>query len=173
LVSLVDLYPTLMDLTGAPCAADLDGQSFAPELVGRPCTRRPWVLAEYHDSTCNTGWFMLREDRWKYIAYAGHPPQIFDLASDPAEVHNLAETRPDICRQLDARLRRIVDYAAVDARVKAYDRASFARWRQERLAAGDYRALMSRIFSGWDKLAADECQAWTDADEARILAWLS
>jgi hypothetical protein len=60
----------------------------------------------------------------------------------------------------------------VDAKVKAYDRASFRSWRQEHVAAGDYRELMTRIFSGWDRLEESDVQPWTDSDEAIILEWL-
>ena len=55
----------------------------------------------------------------------------------------------------------------------AYDLVSFAQWRNERLAAGDYRGLMGRIFSGWDRLELGEVQPWTDEDEQYILTWLN
>jgi choline-sulfatase len=34
--------------------------------------------------------FMIRRGRHKYIACAGDPPQLFDLAADPLELDNLA-----------------------------------------------------------------------------------
>ena len=33
---------------------------------------------------------------WKYLRYAGHPPQLFNLDDDPEELHNLAQSSPDI-----------------------------------------------------------------------------
>jgi choline-sulfatase len=34
---------------------------------------------------------MIRRDRWKYIACAGDPPQLYDVAADPHELRNLAD----------------------------------------------------------------------------------
>jgi len=172
LVSLVDMYPTLMDLAGAPHPDGLDGQSLMGELTGQAATGHDQVLAECHDSSCSTGSFMLRRGDWKYIAYVGYAPQLFDLAADPWEIRNLAGARPDIVAEMDRRLRDIVDYEAVDARIKAHDRRSFAEWRGQERAAGTYERTMARIHSGWD--AADApVSPWTAEDEARIERWLA
>ena len=32
---------------------------------------------------------------------------------------------------------------------------------------------MARIFSGWDRLAADQIRPWTERDEVRIERWLA
>ena len=174
-VSLVDIYPTLMDLVGRPTPAGLDGHSLMPELTGRPSQRPDWVLSEYHDTTCNTGSFMIRRGDWKYIAYPGYEPMLFDLQADPDEVRNLAVARPELVRQMDALLRSVVDYPAVDAKVKAYDRASFAAWRAEMKAkgAGKYEEMMAKIFSGNEGVRPENLKPWTAEDEARIEKWLS
>jgi arylsulfatase K len=170
-VSLVDIYPTLMDMAGIAQPDGLDGHSLMPELTGRTATRPDWVLGEYHDTSCNTGTFMLRRADWKYIAYVGQPPQLFNLRDDPEEVTNAAESAPAVVAEMDALLRRIVDYEAVDAKVKAYDRDAFGRWRDEERKAKTYGETMARIFSGWDDLKPEDIVPWTDADEARIEAW--
>jgi arylsulfatase A-like enzyme len=115
---------------------------------------------------------MLRQGDWKYVVYVGYEPQLFNLAEDPGELVNLASARPDIVGRMDRLLREIVDCEVVDARVKAYDRRSFAQWRQEKLAEGTYADLMARVYSGWDDLPDDEVQPWTPEDEALIEAWL-
>ncbi len=172
-VSLVDLYPTLMDMAGLPHPPGLDGQSLLSEVRGqRPEGLRDWAFAECHDTTSCTGSFMLRRGDWKYIVFAGMSPLLFDLAEDPHEVRNLALTRPDIVADLDQRLRQVVDYEAVDAEVKAYDRASFRRWREEQLAAGTYHQNMAHLHSGWDHLDPSDIQPWREEDERRIVQWL-
>jgi arylsulfatase K len=173
LASLVDIYPTLMDMARSNPPGGLDGHSLMPELCGRPGGRPDWVLSQFHDTTCNTGSFMLRRGDWKYIAYPGYRPMLFDLRADPDEIRNLAPLRPEDVRQMDTFLRSIVDYPAVDAQVKAYDRASFAAWRSEMKARGRYESLMAEIFSGGDKVDAAHLKPWTARDEAQIEKWLS
>jgi arylsulfatase K len=171
-VSLVDVYPTLMDMAGRKTPTGLDGHSLMPELTGEKSNHPDWVLAEYHDTTVNTGSFMLRRGDWKYIAYVGYEPQLFNLRDDPDEIRNLAAAKPDVVKEMDALLRKIVDCEAVDAKVKAYDKRSFRQWREETKAEGTYEKLMAQLFSGWDNVPADQIAPWTDKDEALIRRWL-
>ena len=171
--SLLDLYPTFMDMTGLDKPDNLEGHSLWPEMRGEPSTRPDWVLSEYHDSACNATTLMLRTGDWKYTKYVGYPPQLFNLAQDPDEIHNLADARPEVVAELDAKLKGIVDYDEVDARVTAYDKRAFRRWRMEERSASTYEENMARIYSGWDRLTDDLVQPWTKEDEAKVVAWLN
>lgn len=173
LVSLVDVYPTLMDTAGLANPDGLDGHSLVPLLTGRPGRRPDWVLSEFHGTGCNTGSFMLRRGQWKYIVYVGYEPMLFDLAADPDEVRNLASARPEVVAEMDSRLHHVVNCEAVDAKVKDYDRRSFRRWRSEHKAAGTYEQTMARVYSGWDHLPEDQVRPWTQEDEALIKEWLA
>jgi arylsulfatase K len=170
--SLIDVYPTLMDATGLPAPEDLEGHSLLPEMRGEPSTRPNWALCAYHDSACNATTFLLRAGDWKYVVYVGYEPQLFNLAEDPDEIHNLAAERPRTVAQLDALLRSIVDYEEVDARVTAYDRRAFRRWRMEKRSEGTYEDWMARVYSGFDRLTEDMIQPWTEEDERQIVAWM-
>jgi arylsulfatase K len=172
LVSLIDVFPTLMDIAGLAKPGHCNGHSLMPMSAGQPGGRPDWVLSEFHDTPMPTGLFMLRRADWKYIANVGYAPHLFHLGSDPDELHDLAGTRPDVIADMDTKLREIVDYEAVDAKVKAYDRESFARWRDEQRAAGTYEAEMSRIHSGFDGITDEQVIPWSAADEARIATWL-
>ncbi len=172
-VSLVDIYPTLMDMAGLATPAGLDGHSLMPELSGRPSSRPDWALAEFHDTACSTGSFMLRRGDWKYVAYVGYEPQLFNLREDPDEIRSLASARPEVVKEMDALLRGIVDYEAVDAKVKQYDRRSFRQWRAEQKATGTYEQTMAAIYSGWDGLAPQDASPWTAEDERKIERWLA
>jgi len=90
-VSLVDVFPTLVELTGAPAPIDIDGTSFLP-LLDSPegdCPDR-MAIGEYHCEGVAAPCFMVRKGRHKYIHIHGHDPQLFDLVQDPLEVRNLA-----------------------------------------------------------------------------------
>lgn len=88
LVYLFDLFPTICQLTGAPVPAVVEGQSLLPVIEGRQARLRDWLFGAYRD--CQR---MVRDDRWKLIAYNASGVknvQLFDLASDPDERINLA-----------------------------------------------------------------------------------
>ena len=76
------------------------------------------VLSEYHEIGAITGMFMLRWRNWKYIAYPGYPPQLFDLDTDPIEATDLAgdKTHAETVRLCAAKLHEIVDVEAVNKR---------------------------------------------------------
>lgn len=173
LTSLVDIYPTLMDLCGIYKPLDLDGQSLLPELKGEDGNRRQWVISECHDSTCNTGFFMLRQGDWKYNKYVGYESQLFNLKDDPHEIINLADTDKEKAEEMDTKLRNIVDYEAVDAKVKAYDKSSFIKWREEQKRNGTYEKRMALIHSGFDNVHKDDIIEWSRKDEDKINKWLS
>ncbi len=164
LVSLVDLYPTLLDLAGLPPRDGLDGHSLWPELSGRPGTRPGWVFSEYHSNFSCTGIFMLRRGEWKYIAYPGYAPQLFNLRDDPDEIQDLAAVRVDIAEQMDAQLRQIVDYHAIDAEAKQYDKASFCQWRDQ--LGASYPQVMRELFPGWSTTHDRAIDEWLGPSRA-------
>jgi len=84
-VSLVDLYPTLIELCGLPKKPGLDGQSLTP-LLKNPAAAwdRPALI------TSGLGNHSLRGERWRYIRYEDGSEELYDHEKDPKEWHNLA-----------------------------------------------------------------------------------
>ena len=84
-VSLIDLYPTLIDLCGLNKKDDLDGESMMP-LLKNP--EAPWdrpALTTYHRKNHS-----LRSERYRYIVYRDGAEELYDHEKDPHEWENLA-----------------------------------------------------------------------------------
>jgi arylsulfatase A-like enzyme len=180
-VSLVDLYPTFLEMAGTSyrdigCvpgrAESLVGESLLPQILGAGQRQRDWVFAEYHGDRCSTGTFMLRRDRWKLIRHEGYASRLFDVESDPWEQVDLCAAEPAAREELSEILDRSFDCRVIDARAKEYDRASFLRWREEALGNGTYRETMAKVYSGFDHLCIEDIVPWRDEDEERIERWL-
>ena len=140
-VSLIDLAPTFSTALGIT-APETSGQ----DLLAPPQPDRT-VISEYHDGGCPVGMTMVRWGDWKYVHYAqGHPPQLFDLNTDPDEETDLSQTRPEIMDDARRRMAEILDPEAVDARAHA-----------------DQAALVERL-GGRDALLAMEQWNFTPAD---------
>jgi arylsulfatase A-like enzyme len=177
LVSLIDIFPTLVSLagieTGAPLGTPLDGHSLAPELLGYGSDLPNRVFSEYHDCSVNASTSMLREDEWKYIAFAGgYEPLLFNLKDDPGEINNLACKLPEKAAEMKKILYGISNLDEVAAHVKEHEQDSFRVWRHEQMDAGTYYKNMARIYSGWDYIKAEDAQPWTEENEKKVIAWL-
>jgi len=84
-VSLLDLYPTLLELAGLPAKADNDGQSLVPLLKNTQLTwARPAIMTQ------GRGNHAVRTDRWRYIRYEDGTEELYDHDNDPWEITNLA-----------------------------------------------------------------------------------
>ena len=88
-VGLIDLYPTLTDLTGVPPPPALDGVSLRP-LLADP--ERSWDRPAL--ITYGRGNHAVRAERWSYIRYHDGSEELYDRRQDPNEWINLA-SRPD------------------------------------------------------------------------------
>lgn len=86
--SLIDIASTAADVMGVAMpglpGTSLRALATAPDDPGRT------GFSEYHDGGSTTGTFMIRWQDWKYVHYVGHAPQLFDLATDPDELHDRA-----------------------------------------------------------------------------------
>jgi choline-sulfatase len=119
--SHVDTYPFIMECTGANEPGMYDAHP-GISLMRLAAGERPdrGVVSEYHGMGSTTGAFMLRHGDYKYVHYVAYPPQLFDVATDPEELRDLAAdpTYRGVLEECRARLYAICDPQAVDARAK-------------------------------------------------------
>ena len=85
-VSLIDIYPTLIDLCSLPENKKLEGISLVPQLENSKTVRdRPAITSSYF------GNHAVRSHSWRLITYEDGAEELYDHRSDPDEFHNLAD----------------------------------------------------------------------------------
>lgn len=100
---LRDLYPTVCELVGIDIPETVQGHSLVPVIRGEEESIYSCVFGHFRNVQR-----MIRTDRWKLIHYPKIDMfQLFDLASDPYELNNLADNprHADVGKQLRDRLR--------------------------------------------------------------------
>lgn len=85
LTSLVDIYPTLLDLCSIPQRDDLDGEILTPFLANPDSIADRPILTTY-----DFGDYSVRFGQWHYIKYVDASEELYDLDKDPEEWNNLA-----------------------------------------------------------------------------------
>ncbi len=108
-VGMVDIFPTLAELTGTKTPANIQGQSLVPMLKDPAAKGRGWALSQVvrgggikraPGASAATGdnvkrfmGYTLRTDRWRYTEWdeGKQGRQLYDHDKDPKEQTNLAE----------------------------------------------------------------------------------
>ena len=83
---LLDIFPTVGELTGVSAPEGDEGRSLLPTLADPPRAGRDSLFTAYADVQR-----AVRDDRWKLIVYPKvNKTQLFDLRNDSIEMHDLA-----------------------------------------------------------------------------------
>lgn len=82
---LLDIFPTLLELTSLPARPDLEGHSLVPLLKDANAPRE-WPAITTH----NQGNHTIRTEEWRYIRYADGSEELYDEKADFNEWNNLA-----------------------------------------------------------------------------------
>ena len=99
-VSLIDMYPTLVDLCGLPKPRQkLEGQSLAKTLVDPTSAEDRNVFLPH----MNPGEYAVINRDWRYIRYGEDGEELYDLQADPNEWHNLAASPEHAARKAELR----------------------------------------------------------------------
>lgn len=115
-ISLMDFYPTMLDLANAPLPGDqpVDGVSLLPVLKA-PATAqaaledRPFFWYNVTSGVSDSGEVFqpvaaLRQGPWRLVKNFERPLELYHLPSDPGESINLAARHPERTETLEATL---------------------------------------------------------------------
>jgi arylsulfatase A-like enzyme len=100
-----DVLPTLAELAGAPAGQGLDGISMVPALLGESAAGRPqqnheYLYWEFHERGFARA---VRMDNWKAVRPKPDAPlELYDLATDLGERHDVANEHADIVGRVAA-----------------------------------------------------------------------
>jgi len=85
-VSLIDMYPTFVEMCGLPSVEGLEGKSLAGMLRTPAKATDRDVYLPYLDP----GGYAIINQKWRYIHYSDGTEELYDVQNDPHEWNNLA-----------------------------------------------------------------------------------
>lgn len=117
--SMIDVYASLASLLEheIPAGSAPDSRNRLDVFLGKQPAESAYIVQQNLDNTLS-----LIQDGWKYIEPSNKPaleywtktemgndpmPQLYDLATDPSEQHNIARQHPDVVQKLSALLKEI------------------------------------------------------------------
>ncbi|MDH3693039.1 MAG: choline-sulfatase [Gammaproteobacteria bacterium] len=92
-VSLIDLFPTLLELASdnqtPQLVQEVEGSSLCGLMQGDDVAWSDTVYGEILSEGVVTPLFMIRKRQYKYVYSKADEPQLFDIENDPHELNNL------------------------------------------------------------------------------------
>jgi uncharacterized sulfatase len=121
LVSILDIFPTLLDYAGAESPSDRPGRSLRSLLEGRDDRGRSVLVGRMNRVRADTptgrwiepnrkgmteGGRFARDARWHYLWYLDREHELYDLDADPDEQQNVAAAHPEVVKRLRHEIER-------------------------------------------------------------------
>ena len=110
LTGAVDIAPTIAEIAGASASPPPDGTSLVPLITGESASLdRPVLLRHVHYPRTAPSFWGIRTERWMYARYETGERELYDMAADRSQLHNLAGRRPyeSIEHQLSERMKAL------------------------------------------------------------------
>ncbi len=101
----IDILPTILDLAGLKdlIPEDIDGRIVTPLVEGRHLAPLPAIIETCQNPSEPSDLYGVRTQDWKYAVHVSDPTvpeELYYLPDDPREANNLAQTRPDIAKEM-------------------------------------------------------------------------
>jgi len=114
--ALVDVLPTVCDMTGLRVPAEVQGKSLLPTFFGRRRKETPLAYSETFYPRFHYGWSDLKSvqnDRYKLIL--APVPELYDVVADPREEKNLVYLEKRVYEKLNAEAEAFIRKASQNA----------------------------------------------------------
>ncbi|HOX57731.1 MAG TPA: arylsulfatase [Candidatus Paceibacterota bacterium] len=101
---LIDIMATCVDVAGAVYPTELNGRkiqplegvTLRPAFAGRSLKRPGPIFWEHENNRA------VRQGKWKLVAKAGQPWELYNMKKDRTEMHDLASSQPGMVAELSA-----------------------------------------------------------------------
>lgn len=149
--SLVDLFPTFLEMADLPAAENIDGHSAAGLMTADDPDWKDEAIIDFTSAGALHPWRAVRRGKYKYVNVYTAGPLLFDLENDPDEWYNLAGQAEvvEVEAELKARSDEGWNAAAIDERERVA--------QQERLFIQAAHEKGEKV--SWD------CQPFVDASK--------
>ncbi len=108
-VSLVDLMPTALAAVGVDIPSQVQGRNLLPALRGEKAGSGRTVYGETFLPRIHFNWSELRgAENVKYHFIDAPRPELYDLAKDPGELHNLFADKKAVAGEMRAQLSGLI-----------------------------------------------------------------
>ncbi|MDP9268186.1 MAG: sulfatase-like hydrolase/transferase, partial [Acidobacteriota bacterium] len=108
-VSLVDVLPTILNVAAVDVPSGVQGRSLLPLLRGTKPERESVLYSETLLPRLHFDWSELRGlQAGGYHFIAAPKPEVYDLANDPHELHNLFAEKKAVAEEMQGRLQSTI-----------------------------------------------------------------
>ncbi len=118
-VQLVDITPTILNLASISDYGFAQGNSLVDYFFSPFKENLEKIYFETFYPRYHFGWSELKGIKWGKWKYISAPkPELYDISSDPREVHNLYNDRKDIAKKLEDFLSEIIEKYSLKEEIK-------------------------------------------------------
>jgi len=107
---IIDVFPTLLEMTAITPPGETQGRSLLPAMFRPQKKEERFAYAESMSPNLQFGWSSIHSLRTTQYKYIDTPKaELFDLTQDPGEQTNLLQRYPDIAREMKDTLARLME----------------------------------------------------------------
>ena len=108
-VSLIDVMPTILQALGITRPASVQGQSLLSLMLGHSSGDASGQYSENYAPLIHFGWNRLLGFEWHGMQYIDTTrPELYNLKTDPHELHNLYKTHQALAHEMNQRLQDLI-----------------------------------------------------------------